>query len=212
MDGGVCSNKPTGVISLSKVDQARAQDGGAALPLVCHYSKAMVVGVTSLTSSLRTHTSGWVTVLSYITATPLELPPATLFSHTGSLPSPSTPYSAVKLKGKLCECRAAVYGLSTPASAPELPLDLPIPPSNGLNRDDFPIGRPPPISKVLLSIALNIILVQPVPLIKFALDSSPLDGFSPVRTFAPDLPLEGAPPIFCLLIARHQRVVAYEPV
>ena len=59
--------------------------------------------------------------------TPLQLPPATPFSHTGSLPSPSTPHSAAKLKGKLCECRAAMYGLSTLASAVKLPLDLPIP-------------------------------------------------------------------------------------
>jgi hypothetical protein len=145
-------------------------------------------------------------------ATPLQLPPATPFSHAGSLPSPSAPHSAVKLKGKLCECRAAVYGLSTPASAPELPLDLPIPLSDDPDRDNFPINRLPPVPKVLPSIAPNIMLVQPVPLIKFAPNSPPLDDFSPVCTFAPDLPLEGTTPIFCLLIARHQRLVTYKPV
>jgi hypothetical protein len=117
-------------------------------------------------------------------ATPLQLPPTTPFSHTGSLPSPSAPHSAVKLKGKFCECRAAVYGLSTPAGAPELPLDPPIPLFDDPIRDDFPIDRLPP----------------------------PHDGFSPVCTFAPDPPLEVTTPIFCLLIARHQRVVTYKPV
>jgi hypothetical protein len=76
----------------------------------------------------------------------------------------------------------------------------------------FLTDRPPPVPKVLPLVTPNIMLIQPVPLIKFALDSPPLDDFSPVCTFAPDLPLEGATPIFCLSIARHQRVAAYEPV
>jgi hypothetical protein len=93
-------------------------------------------------------------------ATLLQLLLATPFSHAGTLLSLSTLHSAVKLKGKLCKCCAAVYGLSTPASAPELLLDLPIPLSDDLSRDNFPIDRLPLVLKVLLSIAPDIMLVS----------------------------------------------------